>query len=171
MAGDLDGQEREALRDAVAPNRPKRGYGIDLPVPWVMRLCERAWIGGRAFEAALGARETDPVPPPVSAAREDTERPDTRHGDPRTRIPHTHVRRDDRTLSPIVGEIYTDYAGRDLEVLEVTIGDPYGREVIGLLQLPDRRERRVRYSCTLSTWAEIWRDKLPPIPIEDMRIG
>ena len=65
-------------------------------------------------------------------------------------------------LEPTVGEKYQDCINRTLVVTAVQPGDPLGREVIGKLESDQLDPASTfDYSCPMSTWVAIWRDKAP----------
>jgi hypothetical protein len=71
-----------------------------------------------------------------------------------------------------VGGRWTDTEGRVLTVDAVVPGDRLGREVQGWLEWDSPEGRRLdRYSCTLLTWADVWRDRKPRTPIAGMKVG
>lgn len=70
---------------------------------------------------------------------------------------------------PLKDQVYTDYTGRVLRVTQVSLGDPGGREVIGVMLSADGVERD--YSCTFDIWARIWRDKEKPADRSKMTHG
>lgn len=74
-----------------------------------------------------------------------------------------------KATMPRWGERYEDVAGRILEVREVRPGDPLGREVCGFVRRGG--VSAAPYSCTLLTWADIWRDRAPRVPIAGMKVG
>jgi hypothetical protein len=77
------------------------------------------------------------------------------------------------------GEIYEDAIKRSLFIDKVDIRNSLGREVQGRLieniydyNASNGRPARTKdYSCTLKMWEEIWRDKVPPIPLSQNKIG
>lgn len=73
-----------------------------------------------------------------------------------------------KLLKPHSGEYYYDIKGRGLFITKVDIGSKLGREVQGNLI---NKDASVDYSCTLKTWADIWRDKTPRIEVSQMKIG
>lgn len=70
--------------------------------------------------------------------------------------------------------VYIDVEARKLIVTKVDVGNSLGREVQGKLvnnSLSTDHERIADYSCTLKTWADIWRDKMPRVDASKMKIG
>jgi len=63
------------------------------------------------------------------------------------------------------GEIYEDAIKRSLFIDKIDIRNSLGREIQGSLN------DETPYSCTLKMWEEIWRDKVPPIPLSQNKIG
>lgn len=61
-------------------------------------------------------------------------------------------------------ETYDDCEGRQLVISKVILNDRLGREVQGTIQSDP-------YSCTIKAWSEIWRDKVPRIQFDKMKIG
>lgn len=61
---------------------------------------------------------------------------------------------------PAEGEVFDDIDGRILVVNEIDVGNRLGHEVQGKISAQNDYEEK-DYSCTLSTWAAIWRDKSP----------
>lgn len=75
-----------------------------------------------------------------------------------------------KKLKPKPGEVYHDHAGRRLTIEVCEPNDRLGREVRGKLKYRGERKQWA-YSCTIEMWREIWRDKVPPIPIHKIKIG
>lgn len=71
---------------------------------------------------------------------------------------------------PFIGSTWTDHDNRTLTVTAVNVGDTAGREVLGTVLYPDSPIDE-DYACTLPTWADIWRDKVPAANPERMKIG
>jgi hypothetical protein len=69
---------------------------------------------------------------------------------------------------PKVGNSYLDAKDRCLLVRHIDIGNLSGREIQGNL---DGYRARIDYSCTLKTWEDIWRDIVPRVKPDQMKIG
>lgn len=76
---------------------------------------------------------------------------------------------------PQEGTTYADARGRALYVDAVQLGDPLGRDVVGVVATYDRGEmlgvRREHYATDVATWAHVWRDKDPPADRSKMKVG
>jgi hypothetical protein len=72
-------------------------------------------------------------------------------------------------IAPRVDEVFTDAEGRRLTVSEVVTDDPLDRHVRGSVEWSswDGVRRETAYSCSLQTWASIWRDKTPRTPTRE----
>jgi hypothetical protein len=90
-----------------------------------------------------------------------------------------------RKKTPKVGEKYRDHEGRKLTILEVVIDCPFRRQVRGKIRFPKRladktedwqhvsysHRKEYDYSCDLSIWQHIWRDKDAFVDPRLMKIG
>lgn len=62
-----------------------------------------------------------------------------------------------QTTLPLVGALYVDERGRELEITAVNPGDRLGRDICGLLSHAPRNGHRPReYATDLGTFGHIW---------------
>jgi hypothetical protein len=75
-----------------------------------------------------------------------------------------------KELVPTVGKSYKDTSKRTLTVTEVVLDCPLGRQVRGTIRFY-RKRKEWAFSTPLESWARTFRDKRPPAPIADMKVG
>lgn len=75
-----------------------------------------------------------------------------------------------KEIEPTVGKSYKDASKRTLTVTEVVLDCPLGRQVRGTIRFYRKRTEHA-YSTTLDSWVRTFRDKRPPAPISEMKVG